>query len=93
MSNLRRTAVSRNSAALFAFGIFVASNILLAAPRAARVQRITSTVIVRVTADSVPISGAAIDAGTANGATDRSGLATFTLQGGMRLYGLCLRRG
>jgi len=65
-------------------GIIAASNMLLAPPRAAHAQTITGTVVVRVTADSIPISGATIAAGTANGATDRSGLATFTLPGGRR---------
>jgi outer membrane receptor for ferrienterochelin and colicins len=80
MRNLRRTAVPRRSAALFTLAM------LLASPRAALAQTITGTVVVRVTADSMPISGATIAAGTANGATDRSGLATFTLPGGRRTF-------
>jgi outer membrane receptor for ferrienterochelin and colicins len=84
MHNLRQSAVRRRSARLFALGSIVASNMLLVSPRTADGQTITGTVVVRVTADSMPISGAAIAAGTANGATDRSGLATFTLPGGRR---------
>jgi outer membrane receptor for ferrienterochelin and colicins len=84
MHNLRQTAVRRRSARLFALAAFATSNLLFAAPRVANAQTITGTVIVRVTADSMPISGATIAAGTTNGATDRSGLATFTLPGGRR---------
>jgi outer membrane receptor for ferrienterochelin and colicins len=84
MNTLRQSAVRRRSARLFALGSIVASNMLLVSPRTADGQTITGTVVVRVTADSMPISGATIAAGTANGATDRSGLATFTLPGGRR---------
>ena len=46
----------------------------------------TGTVVVRVTADSTPIAGAMIASGTTNGATDRSGQATFMLPTGRRTF-------
>ncbi|HEV8216673.1 MAG TPA: TonB-dependent receptor [Gemmatimonadaceae bacterium] len=43
-------------------------------------------VVVRVTADSLPIAGAMVASGTANSPTDRLGLATFTLPMGRRTF-------
>src|SRR5689334_17619537 len=60
-----------------------ALTLLLLFPATAHSQAATgtATVVVPVTADSLPVPGATIAAsGSAtNGATDRSGLATFTL--------------
>lgn len=57
-----------------------ASSCLLAIPRAAHAQKTnTGTIILRVTADTTPIRGAAIAAGSVNAVTDQSGSATFKL--------------
>ena len=47
-------------------------------------QNVTGHVVVRVTADSLPIAGANVASGKANGATDRYGMATLTLPAGRR---------
>jgi len=71
---------------MFALAILAASLGLPATPRAADAQTLTGTVVVRVTADSIPIPGATIASGTANGVTDRSGVARFTLPTGRRTF-------
>ena len=81
MTNPLRIAVRLRSALLFAL-----ATRLLVASHAADAQTLTGTVIVHVTADSLPISGATIAAGTANGVTDRSGMARFTLPTGRRTF-------
>src|SRR3954462_10763726 len=73
MSKLLRTAADLRRASLIAIGISAASS------SAAISQTSTGRVLVRVTADSLPIPGATVASGTANGATDRLGVATFTL--------------
>src|SRR5690349_10909681 len=60
--------------------------LLVASSGVALGQTSTGRVVVRVTADSLPIAGAMVAAGTANGATDRLGLATFTLPTGRRTF-------
>ncbi|HWJ13459.1 MAG TPA: TonB-dependent receptor plug domain-containing protein, partial [Gemmatimonadaceae bacterium] len=73
MSKLLRTAV----------GPLV---LLAASASAALSQTSTARVVVRVTADGLPIAGATVASGTANSATDRLGLATFTLPTGRRTF-------
>src|SRR5215475_5856056 len=73
MSKLLRTAVGP-----LAF--------LAASSSAAVSQTATARVVVRVTADGLPIPGAIVASGTANSATDRLGLATFTLPAGRRTF-------
>jgi outer membrane receptor for ferrienterochelin and colicins len=79
MRNLRQIAVRLRSAPLLAL-------VILAASRAANAQTATGTVLVRVMADSFPVAGATIAAGTASGATDRSGLLLFKLPTGRRTF-------
>ena len=86
MRDPRRIAVRLRSAPLFALAALVVSNQGLVAQRSANAPAITGTVVVRVTADSNPIPGASIATGTANGVTDGSGLATFTLPIGRRTF-------
>ena len=86
MKNLLQVAPGRHPLPLFAFGILTASGGLLGAQRSANTPVITGTVVVRVTADSLPLSGATIASGTTNGATDRLGQATFTLPAGRRTF-------
>jgi outer membrane receptor for ferrienterochelin and colicins len=81
-----RIALRLRSASLFVPFILAASSGLLVAPRAAYTQSLTGRVIVHVTADSMPIAGAAVLAGTASGVTDQSGLARFTLPTGRRTF-------
>ena len=85
MSNLLRTAKRRRPATLAALALIL-SSALLATPRAAFSQTSTGRVVVRVTVDSLPIVGATVASGTANGATDRSGFATFNLPTGRRTF-------
>jgi len=80
MSKLLRTAADLRRASLIAIGISAASS------SAAISQTSTGRVLVRVTADSLPIPGATVASGTANGATDRLGVATFTLPTGRRTF-------
>jgi outer membrane receptor protein involved in Fe transport len=54
--------------------------------RAADAQTLTGTIIVRVTADSIPIPGAAVATGTATGMTDQSGLAAFRVVTGRHMF-------
>ncbi|HTE46208.1 MAG TPA: TonB-dependent receptor, partial [Gemmatimonadaceae bacterium] len=86
MPTFLRTAFRLRTAPLFGLAILGASGTLLVTPRAGAAQTITGTIIVRVTADTTPISGAAIATGTANGVTDRAGLATFTLPTGPHTF-------
>src|SRR5438045_2816602 len=86
MKNLLQVVPRRHALPLVALGILTASSSLLLAQRAANAPAITGTVVVRVTVDSLPLSGATIASGTANGATDRSGHATFTLPAGRRTF-------
>jgi outer membrane receptor for ferrienterochelin and colicins len=78
MTTSLRSAGRLRSASLVAFTVFIA--------RAASAQSLTGTIIVRVTADSAPISGAPIATGTASGVTDQSGLATFRLATGRHTF-------
>jgi outer membrane receptor for ferrienterochelin and colicins len=55
-------------------------------PRAAGAQAVTGIIVVRVTADTTPISGAPIATGTATGVTDRAGVARFTLPTGTHTF-------
>jgi len=73
MSKLLRTAVGPLA-------------LLAASSGAAVSQTSTARVVVRVTADGLPIAGATVASGTANSATDRLGLATFTLPTGRRTF-------
>src|SRR5437879_11499823 len=66
--------------------VLAASTLLPAIPRAADAQKLTGTIIMRVTADSIPIRGAAVATGTANAVTDQSGWATFTLPTGQHTF-------
>ncbi len=86
MSNPRRIATRLRSTPLFTLAIAAASGTLLVAPRAADAQTTTSTVVVRVTADSVPLYGALIATGTAHTVSDRSGQAAFTVATGRRTF-------
>src|SRR5215831_3905518 len=80
MRNLRQIAVRLRSAPLLAL-------VILAASRVAHAQTVTGTVLVRVMADSAPVSGATVAAGAASGATDRSGLLLFSkLPTGRRMF-------
>ena len=54
--------------------------------RGADAQTLTGTIIVRVTADSTPIPGAAVATGTANSVTDQSGLAAFRVATGRHTF-------
>jgi iron complex outermembrane receptor protein len=54
--------------------------------RPADAQTITGTIIVRVTADSIPIPGAAVATGTANSVTNQSGLAAFRVATGRHTF-------
>ncbi len=54
--------------------------------RAADAQTLTGTIIVRVTADSIPIAGAAVATGTATSMTDQSGLAAFRVVTGRHVF-------
>lgn len=58
----------------------------LTAARAADAQTSTGTIIVRVTADSTPVPGAAIATGAATGVTDHFGTATFKLATGRHTF-------
>ena len=82
---LQVTALARPTR-LFTLATLGASAGLLAAPRLSHAQANTGTVVVRVTADSLPVPGAMIAAAgiAANRSTDRSGLAYFTLPTGRR---------
>ena len=60
--------------------------LLFASSSVALSQNNTARVVVRVTADSLPIAGASVASGTANGATDRYGFATLTLPTGRRVF-------
>jgi outer membrane receptor for ferrienterochelin and colicins len=62
-----------------------AALVILVAP-VAHAQTLSGTIIVRVTADSTPLSGAAIAAGASSGVTDQSGLATFKLPTGRHTF-------
>jgi iron complex outermembrane receptor protein len=86
MTNPLRIAARLRSAPLFALAILAASSTLLVAPRSADAQTTTSTVVVRVTADSLPISGATIATGITQGVSDRSGVAAFTVPTGRRTF-------
>jgi outer membrane receptor for ferrienterochelin and colicins len=54
--------------------------------RAADAQTNTGIIIVRVTADSIPVPGAAIATGAANSVTDQSGLAAFKVPVGRHTF-------
>jgi len=71
---------------LFALVIVAASSRQLVSQRAASPPALTGTIIVRVLADTVPVAGAAIAAGTANSVTDRLGVAKLTLPTGRRVF-------
>jgi len=89
MKNSLHTVIRPSSARTFALAIFTTSFALLGVPRAANAQTtqsLTGTIILHVTANSIPISGATIAAGTANSVTDRSGNAKFTLPTGRRTF-------
>jgi hypothetical protein len=89
MKNSLHTVIRPPSARTFALAIFTTSFALLGVPRAANAQTtqsLTGTIILHVTANSIPISGATIAAGTANSVTDRSGNAKFTLPTGRRTF-------
>jgi iron complex outermembrane receptor protein len=66
--------------------LFTLATLGAIAPSVSRAQSGTGIVVVRVTADSLPVAGAMIAAAgtSANGATDRSGFARFTLPTGRR---------
>ena len=78
MTNLLRIAVRLRSVPLVVLAIIAA--------RAADAQTRTGTIILRVTADSAPISGAAIATGTASGVTDQFGTAMFKLATGRHTF-------
>src|SRR6185369_541061 len=59
--------------------------LLIASSGVALSQNTTGHVVVRVTADSLPIAGANVASGSANDATDRYGVATLTLPAGRRI--------
>ena len=80
MSKLLRTAAGPRRAPLFASILLAASSVVASG------QISTGRVVVRVTADSIPVAGANVASGAANGATDRYGLATFTLPTGRRTF-------
>jgi outer membrane receptor for ferrienterochelin and colicins len=86
MTNPLRIAPRPRSASSIAIVFFAASSALLATPRVVYTQTLTGTVILHVTADSMPIAGAAVAAGTASGVTDGSGLARLTLPTGRRTF-------
>ena len=71
---------------LFALVIVAASSRQLVSQRAASPPALTGTIIVHVMADTVPVAGAAIAAGTANSVTDRLGVAKLTLATGRRVF-------
>src|SRR5690349_19521338 len=83
MRNLLQVAAHSRTARLLTLTALGAT-----APRMSQAQAPVGTgiVVVRVTADSLPVSGARIAAAgtSANSATDRSGLARFTLPTGRR---------
>src|SRR5436189_2526652 len=87
MKNLLQTIIRPRLAPMFALA--VASYVGVTDPRAANAQTtpsLTGTIILHVTANSIPIPGATIAAGTANSVTDRSGNAKFTLPTGRRTF-------
>jgi outer membrane receptor for ferrienterochelin and colicins len=86
MTNLLRIALRLRPAPLFAIVMLAGSSTQLVAQRSSYTQSLTGTVIVHVTADSLPIAGAAVAAGNANSVTDRSGLASLTLPTGKRTF-------
>ena len=59
--------------------------LLVASSGVALGQNTTGHVVVRVTADSLPVAGANVASGNANDATDRYGVATLTLPAGRRI--------
>ncbi len=78
MTNSLRIASRLCSAALAALASLTA--------RGAHAQTPTGTIIVRVTADSLPIPGAAVAIGTVTSMTDQSGLAAFKVATGRHTF-------
>jgi iron complex outermembrane receptor protein len=86
MTNPLRIADRLRPAPLFALALLFASSRPLISQRAIGPQTLTGTIVVHVMADSVPVAGATIAAGTSNGVTDKSGVAKFTLPTGRRTF-------
>jgi outer membrane receptor for ferrienterochelin and colicins len=86
MTNPLRIAIRLRPVLWFASGILAGSSTPVVAQRAVGAPTLTGTIIVHVTADSTPIPGVTIAAGTANTVTDRLGLAKFTLPTGRRTF-------
>src|SRR5689334_24923595 len=66
--------------------ILATSSMALAVPRAADAQALTGTIILRVTADSVPVQHVAIVTGSTGTVTDQTGAATFILPTGKHSF-------
>lgn len=81
MTNSLRIAARTLVAAIFA-----TSSVLLGIPRAAGAQALTGTIIIHVTADSVPLAHAAVVTGSTGTVTDQSGAATFILATGKHSF-------
>jgi iron complex outermembrane receptor protein len=81
-----QVAARSRTTRFFTLAAVSATAALLVTPHALHAQANTGTVVVRVTADSIPVSGATIAAAgtSASRSTDRSGLAYFTLPTGRR---------
>jgi iron complex outermembrane receptor protein len=60
--------------------------VLIVAAHAAAAQTKTGTIILRVTVDSLPVSGAPVTTASAAGVTDRFGRAAFTLATGRHTF-------
>ena len=86
MTNPQRIAARLRSAPLFALAILAASSSSAIAQKAAAPPTLTGTIILHVTADSIPVAGATVAVGTANTVTDRLGVAKFTLPTGRRTF-------
>ena len=86
MRILLQVAAAARATRSFTLATFSATAAILATARVAQAQAVTGTIVVRVTADSLPVPGAMIAAAgtSANRTTDRSGLAYFTLPTGRR---------
>ena len=78
MMNPLRVAARLSSAPLIMLAFFTT--------RAASAQNLTGTIVVRVTADSIPLPGAAVATGTANTVTDQAGLAAFKVSTGRHMF-------